>query len=263
MFQITSLKDPNAERLGRRIGGVVLKFGHIIELLTILVVWILIFSQNEMFGGFTRQEIITYLIGGSIISLITGYLLQRLITEDVESEKSYLLVYRPVRYFAHILTHGWAKAVLPFAVAVFLNFVILYFFFNSLILNYDIINIFIIGIMVVLTFILEFMIAYLLKLYVFWTIESPDLYQILMRLKKLLAGNYFPLSFLPVIVVKASLLLPFAYSFFVPAELYLGKISQTTAIRGIGIQIGWIVVLYIIIRLAWKKQVLKAKTAIK
>jgi len=76
-----------------------------------------------------------------------------------------------------------------------------------------------------------------------------------MRLKKILAGNYFPLNILPMAFVSISMFLPFAYSFFVPAQLYLNKINQAQAIKGIGVQIIWIVIFFIIIKIAWKKKV--------
>ena len=196
-----------------------------------------------------------------MISVFTGYLLQRLIADDVESEKSSLLLFRPIKYFIYILTHGWAKAILPFSIAVGLHFVVLYFFLDSFILNYNLVNFIIIGVMVMLAFLLEFLIAYLLNLNVFWTIESVDMYKILNRLKKILAGNYFPLSILPMIFVSISLWLPFAYSFYVPAELYLGKISQEEALRGVGVQIIWIVIIYVVIKIMWKKKVKRLKNS--
>jgi len=259
MFKITTLENPSDAGKLKKASAFILKFGAVLELLLILLIWIVIFSENTIFAGFTREEIITYIIGGSIISLFTGYLLQKMIRKDIESEQSSLLLFRPLKYFFFILTQGWTKILLPFAIAVGLHAIILYFFLDSFILNYNFLNIIIIGVMIILAFIFEFLLAYFLNLNVFWTIESPDFYRVLMRLKKILAGNYFPLSLLGLVFVNASLFLPFAYSFYVPAELYLNKISQAQAIRGIGIQIFWIIVFFVIIKMAWLKKVKQLK----
>jgi len=256
MFEITNLEQVNDKWQGyEKITSFLLKLGGVVELIVILIVWIAIFRHETTFGGYTRPEIITYIIGGSIIGLFSGYLLQRLIATDLKSEKSMLLVYRPIKYFSHILISGWGKIMLPFLVAIGLYFVILLYFSNSFVINTNPMVLLIIGIMVVLAFIIEFLIAYLLKLYVFWTIESPQMHNIVMRLKKLMAGNYFPLSFLPILFVQASLLLPFAYGFFVPAQLYLKKMSISDGIKGMAIQIVWIILLYVLIKIKWQKKI--------
>ena len=225
--------------------------GGFLELLIVLGVWIYLFQSQKTLGGFTQNEIITYIIGGSIIGIFTSWLLQKLIAEDLRSEKSYLLIYKPIKYLFHVLTHGWAKVLLPFLTAAGLYAIVVLVFSDQFIINVNPITISIISTMVVLSFIVEFLLAYLIRLNIFWTIESDGLYRLLNRLKKLLAGNYFPLSFLPLLFVNISLLLPFAYSFFVPAQLYLGKISQAEAIRGLGIQVIWIVILFVAIQTAW------------
>ena len=42
----------------------------IIELLIILGLWLILFGDTANLGGFTRQEIITYLLLGNLISII-------------------------------------------------------------------------------------------------------------------------------------------------------------------------------------------------
>ena len=256
MFEITNLEQVNdrKERYNKT-SSFMFKLGGVVELLVILIIWIVIFRDQTMFGGYTREEIITYIIGGSIIGLFSGFLLQRLIATDLKSEKSMLLVYRPIKYFSHILINGWGKIMLPFVIAVGLHFTILIIFKDSFVVNVSPLVFVIIGVMIVLAFIIEFLLAYLLKLYVFWTIESPQLHRLVMRFKKFLAGNYFPLSFLPLVFVQVSLVLPFAYGFFVPAQLYLKKMSALDGMRGIVIQAVWIGVLYVLIRLKWKKKI--------
>lgn len=252
MYKEAELEKVNSKKdVIKRVSKGLLHLGGFLELLVVLAVWIYLFQNQKILGGFTQNEIITYIIGGSIIGIFTGWLLQKLIAEDLRSEKSYLLVYKPIKYLFHVLTHGWAKVLLPFLSAVSLYAVVLLIFSNRFIINVDPITISIIGVMVVLSFLVEFLLAYLIRLNIFWTIESDGLYRLLMRLKKLLAGNYFPLSILPIMFVNISLFLPFAYTFFVPAELYLGKISQAEAIRGLGVQVIWIIILFVAIQTAW------------
>lgn len=73
------------------------------------------------------------------------------------------------------------------------------------------------------------------------------------RLKRFFAGGYFPLSLLPSGFVTVSFFLPFAYSIFVPAQLYLSKISPWIGLQGLGVQLVWILILALIIKLVWFK----------
>jgi ABC-2 type transport system permease protein len=95
--------------------------------------------------------------------------------------------------------------------------------------------------------------SYLIGLVAFWTDEVSGLYATIDRLKKFLSGGYFPLNLLPLTYIKISYALPFSYSFFVPTQLYLGKINIATAINGIYVQGAWIILLALIIALVWRR----------
>jgi ABC-2 type transport system permease protein len=226
----------------------------IIEALGLIFIWLLIFSDKNNLGGFSRREIITYILIGNLISLVTGYLLERIIARDLLRTDSKLLVCRPLKYFGHILFHGLGKIFAQFVVTVAVYLAIVFFFAGQLIINLEPAYIAVIGAMVILAFLTEFLIAYLIHLHVFWTIESPESYKVMMRIKKFFAGNYFPLSMLPANILYASFMLPFAYSFFVPTELYLKKINLNAGLAGLGVQMIWIAALYLIVKRMWLKR---------
>ena len=230
------------------------KIGGILELLVFLAIWVMIFNSDGNIGGFTRTEMITYIIFGNSIGLISGYFLHRVIVREAYQKKSGLLIYRPFRYFKNILLRGMLKSILPFFSVLAFHLAILYFFLDNFVFNYDLRYWLLIGLMIILAFITEFLMVYIVSLYAYWVIEAGDLQKIVIRIKKFLAGNYFPLSILPIGFLQVSLFLPFAYSFFVPTELFLKKITISEGWRGIFIQIAWIVILYIFIKSAWKRK---------
>lgn len=237
------------------------KLGGALEILIILAIWALIFSNQYEFGDFTYQGMIAYIIIGNLIGLLTGIFLHRVIATDIDHKNSMILVYRPLRYCKEVLFKGFAKNLLPFFIAVLFHSWLLFYFVDDIDVNYNPLHLAVIILMIILAFIIELLIAYILKLYIFWTLESKDLYRIINWLKKLLAGGFFPLILLPPVIVKASLLLPFAYSFYVPTELYLKKINIIVGIRGIGIQLIWICLLYVFIKVTLDKKQEEKKKA--
>ena len=90
---------------------------------------------------------------------------------------------------------------------------------------------------------------FIARIFVFWSLTSKTQFNVLVKLKKILAGAYFPLSILPPLYFKLSLLLPFAYGFFVPTEFFLKKMSLKDGINGIFIELSWIIILYVFIKL--------------
>ncbi|MEA3398365.1 MAG: ABC-2 family transporter protein [Patescibacteria group bacterium] len=240
-----------------------IRLGHIFEILALLLVWILIFLKKSNLGGMTIQEIATYILIGNLIALTNSFMLERIFAYDMVKTDSKLLMLKPFRYCLHLFSNGFAKFIFPFLSLAAFNIVILYFFINNLTLNLEPNYLFLIVIMIILAFIIEFFIAYLLRLFIFWTIESKEAYIFVSRLKNILAGSYFPLSLLPAIFLQISLFLPFAYSFFVPTQLLLGQIDFNSGLTGIYVQIFWILTLYAIIKLSWERKKISSKNQIK
>lgn len=253
-FQPIEMKvDEGVERHWMR--DFLFKSGHSLELLAVLVVWLYIFSNQAVLGGFTRKEMITYLIAGGIFSVFTRYLVGRHLVHDIYDKRSELLIYRPFLYLARMIRHNFGINYFSFLGALLMQLLLLYIFIDYFTINFNYLDLIVIGVMLLLALIIEFLLAFLAKLYIMATFDSEGLLKFVFRMKNILAGNYFPLSFLPVMFVNLSLALPFAYSFFIPAEIYLDKISLKTGLLGLGVQAIWIIILYGIIRLAWRRRV--------
>lgn len=249
-FNITTLKIPNKKRGFIDIFlNFIYKFSGIFEVVIILSVWMFLFSWSEILGGFTREEMIAYIIIGNLIGLLAAIFLYRVIASDINHENSKLLIYRPMEYLREVLLKRLVKNLLPFFIAVIFNSFLLLFLLESVEVTVNPLHLIVIGLMIILAFIIELLIAYIIKLYIFWTIESKELFSLINWLKKFLAGSFFPLSFLSPVLVGVSLFFPFAYSFYVPTELFLKKIDILVGIKGLGVQTLWIIVLYLFIKI--------------
>ena len=107
--------------------------------------------------------------------------------------------------------------------------------------------------MTIFGLITEILIGYIVGLMSFWTDEVDGIMMTLDRVRKFCAGGYFPLSLLPPIAGAISTFLPFAYTFYVPAQLYLGNISLMQGLKGLLIQCVWIILLSFLSRFVWKR----------
>lgn len=69
----------------------------------------------------------------------------------------------------------------------------------------------------------------------------------------LLTGKLIPVSFFPLFVQKIFSFLPFTAMTYVPVMIYLGKYSGPEALRQLGKQAFWVVILYLLGSFLWKR----------
>jgi ABC-2 type transport system permease protein len=106
--------------------------------------------------------------------------------------------------------------------------------------------------MLIVTYLINLCVSILIGFLSFWATEIAGIYYCLKTIIKFMSGTFFPISLLPLFFVKASYFLPFVYTIYIPVQLYLGKISFAEGLRGLAIEMLWLVVLYVIIKIVWR-----------
>ncbi len=229
------------------------RVGEIGETLALILMWSAIYNGQKTIGALTLPEMITYILIGNFFNAIIRNFLSGLIARDIKEGRLSIFLIKPMRYFDYILIQEIGRISFVTIMSMFSAALVIIFFINTFIWNFDIAYFSVIIVMVTLAFVSELLIAYLVGLIAFWTDEVDGIYSTIDRIKKFFSGGYFPISLLPVTFVQISFFLPFAYSFFVPAQLYLKKIDLSVGLKGLLVQIIWIVALYGIINTVWTR----------
>ena len=244
------------------IGLFLVKIGSSFEVVFILLIWFFIFSNAGVLGDFTVNDMIAYLLIGNLIGLFTSYLLRKTVRFNIGRGDLKMFYYKPFSYIIRVFTRTLKKIILPFFLSISLNIILLYFFVDNIYLNSDLNYLILIIVMMILAFFIELLLAFIFDIYIFWFFESRNLSAMISRLKKIFAGAYFPLSFLGTGFLAISLFFPFAYSFYVPTQLYLKNISFEAGLIGLFVQFAWIVMLYFIIKISWRKKIVNTKKSL-
>lgn len=229
------------------------RFGAVLEILLIITMWMMIFKTQTSVSGLTRDEMISYVIIGNIITSFTRNLATDVIARDITDGSLSLFLIRPLSYFNYCFFREIGRTVLPLVVSLFFQILIIVIWFKAFIISPNFSTLLVIVPMVGLSFLIELGISFLAGLIAFWTDEVSGIFSIITTLKRFLSGSYFPLSLLPPLFTTLSFLLPFAYSFYIPTQLYLGKMSITQGLQGLAVQVIWIALLYGLIKLVWKR----------
>lgn len=229
------------------------RIGEVGETLVLILMWSAIYNGQKVIGGLTLPEMITYILIGNFFNAIIRNFLSGLVARDIKEGQLSMFLVKPMRYFDYILIREIGRVSFVSILSILSAVLVIIFFTNTFIWNFDAMYFLVIAAMIVLAFINELLMAYLIGLIAFWTDEVDGIYSTIDRVKKFFSGGYFPINLLPAIFVQVSFALPFAYSFFVPAQLYLKKLDLSVGLKGLLVQIVWIIILYGIISVVWKR----------
>jgi ABC-2 type transport system permease protein len=85
----------------------------------------------------------------------------------------------------------------------------------------------------------------------FWTTRGAAVFDLWMMTELLLSGRLVPLPLMPDWVQELARFLPFQWAFFFPIESLVGDMSNEELLRGLGAQLLWILIGFVLFRVAW------------
>jgi viologen exporter family transport system permease protein len=86
----------------------------------------------------------------------------------------------------------------------------------------------------------------------FWTTRGAAIFDLYMTTELLLSGRLVPMPLMPEWVQEIARFLPFQWAFYFPIESLVGDLSDTELVRGLLVQVLWILIGLAIFRVAWR-----------
>lgn len=228
------------------------RVGEIFEVLILVFMWSAIYGDQPMIRGFTLQEMLTYVLVGNLFNMIVRSWAHQMVSRQIQEGTLSNFLVQPVNYFHYFIFRELGRHSLPTGLSVLSQLAVIAFFYRVVIINVSVPALLVIAAMLVFAFITELLISFLIGSIAFWTDETDGIYATIGRLQRFFSGGYFPLNLLPPAFLSASYVLPFAYSIYVPTQLYLGKESIVAGLKGLLIQVVWIILLYFTIKIVWR-----------
>ena len=220
----------------------------------LILMWSAVYEgQGEVIKGFTLQEMMTYILVGNFFNVLIRNFLAEVVGRDIREGRLSMFLVRPMGYFSYILSQEVGRISVSTMMSVLSQAIVIAFFWRAFLWNFDLLYLLVLVLMLLLAFFTELLLSFLVGLVAFWIDEIDGIYSTIERVRRFFSGGYFPLSLLPAALAQISFFLPFSYSFFVPAQLYLKKIDLMTGLQGLAVQTAWILLLLLAIRLVWKR----------
>ncbi|RLS29781.1 MAG: ABC transporter permease [Planctomycetota bacterium] len=239
--------------------GTLMRF---LPIVTQVFLWTAVFgaTSSGSIAGYSRNDIVAYYLltmvsraFSSMPGLAGG--IARGIRDG--SVKKYLV--QPVDYVSYLLAARIAHKLVYYAVAI-LPFAGVFLFCREYfppIPDWSTIGVFVISLL--LSFLLGFFMEATLGMLGFWFLEVSSIVFAYMLVQYMLSGHMFPLDMLADIptgipglsVAGLVRFLPFEYTAYFPAAVWLGKVQGAELVRSLLVETAWVVVMAVACRIAW------------
>ncbi len=231
---------------------------NLIQIFLIFFLWDSVFRDpgREVFG-YDRAKILTYVLG---ILIVRAFVLSAravdVAGEIARGDLSNWLV-RPISYFRYWFVRDLSSKLLNLIFVFFELGILLLVLKPPFFVQKDALFIGGFVISVGLAIVLFFTILFLSAMVAFWMPEAiwPVQFLVVAVIIELLSGALFPLDILPDSLQRILYLTPFPYLIFFPLEVYLGKTTLVLLLRGVFINLVWIVIGGILLNLSWRRGV--------
>jgi ABC-2 type transport system permease protein len=235
-----------------------------LPIVTQVFLWTAVFAATSRpdIAGYSRNDIVAYYLMtmvtrafSSMPGLAGG--ISRSIRDG--SIKKYLV--QPVDYVAFLLAARVAHKLVYYAVAILPYAAVFWLCRGYFPPAPDAATIAAFLASLVLSFLLGFFMEATLGMLGFWVLETSSIVFAYMLVQYLLSGHMFPIDMLAgiptgiggVSVADVVRWLPFEFTAYFPAAVWLGKVQGAALVRGLAIEAAWVVIMAVACRLAWRR----------
>ncbi len=221
----------------------------VIFLILFYFVWFAIDQSGTIEGGF--EQVIAYLVAGQIVSNIAFVETEKFMGERVRRGTIVNELKRPLSLMTQTYFHEMAWMLFNFLTKAVPIAIVGVFFFGIDMPN--LINGLFFLFSVFLAFNVVFLFAYSTSMLVFWTKVDWSIRMMRSTAQSLFSGVLFPLYLLPDTLNTVFNLLPFQVMVDAPIQIFIMSATGTEIYEILLKQFIWIIILYGLAYLAWKK----------
>lgn len=222
-------------------------------LLITIFLWKTVYKAKGLtIGGYTLNKMMTYFLFVFFLEFISN---ARVVAVNISSIirdgtiSSYLL--KPIGFYRYQFTMFFTEKTVYF-----FNILIPLIIFIAVLRNYlyfDFFKIILFIFSCFLALVLNFTVYLILGILTIWFEEITAFLNLWSNLTFILSGGAFPLTIVPERFYIFLSFLPFKYMVFTPINIYIGNLNGVAVFKEISVQIVWILALYFLFKILWKK----------
>ena len=227
----------------------------VISLIVYLCVYEALYGDLNTIDGITLSMVATNFVISLGLSQAFSYdefFLERRVNEGSITNE----FLKPVNFVFRMISENAGEGLFKL-IFNFIPAVVFAVFYTELCPPAGMINIVAMIISIVLGYIILWLISFIVQTWTFWFLSVWGMITIKNVFVNILSGAMIPIWFMPPALRSVVALTPFESIYFTPVRIYLGELGGLDILKGMGIQVFWIVLLAVIANMFWKKGVKK------
>jgi ABC-2 type transport system permease protein len=225
--------------------------GTLFWILLLTRVWSAVYQGRPVVAGFPLDDLVVYLTLANLQAIVINSPLSFIMANRVRSGEVIFDVSRPISYPGQMLAlqagQTMTQATVVLLVAPLAALI------GGLCAPAGLAAGLLYPVALLLGWLLNAMLAFLIGLSSFWTVDNLGLATLIRFVAAFLAGASVPLTFMPGPLRALAEAMPFRFIAYQPAALYVGQIPGREAVEGLAQALGWLVVLAALTAVVWRR----------
>jgi ABC-2 type transport system permease protein len=227
----------------------------LVHLAFVFVLWGAAFSGQIGIGGFDLRQTLTYFVTMLALQFFISAMNEDYeISEEIRNGLINQFLLKPINYYLYRFSLFVSARLVSGMLALLPLVLVSPLVIDKLVLPPWGWNYLVAIPALLMSGLIQFTIAYCFGLLTFWFLEIQSFIILSLAVETVLGGQVFPLDLLPKWLYDLSAYLPYYYQMYFPAALLTGRITdQAFAMRGLCIQLFWVIALLGIANLLWAR----------
>ena len=232
-----------------------------IPLFAMLSLWSTIYRDKEAgsaLGGYTQAQMIFYYLLVAVVDVLTAVNEDDWqIAADIREGNISQFLLKPIDYLWYRLCLFLSGRIAFISMACVPLAVFIFCFRQYFVAPAGVTALVAFPVALLLTALLQFFISYTMAMLAFWLLEISTFIFILFAFEYVASGHLFPLDLLPPALERVFFFTPFPSMLYTPIGIYMGKIAGADLVRGLLVQLAWVIAGYVLARFAWRRGIKK------
>ena len=215
--------------------------GTILSFVVLIFLWQNLFASRPIIGNYTQAEMMTYLVGGALIAPILFQVNQGdTINRHIKLGRLDAHLTRPMNLQTFWFTIDFNQRLHNFLMMLPITLLLV------LLLRHELVGpasgwaLILSGGAIILGALINYYLFNLVALWAFWADETWGPRFVIRVIAELASGKLIPLHLLPATLGTIFMYLPFAAMLYVPLQLYLGKLDNSTIVQTFSVEVFWL-----------------------
>jgi ABC-2 type transport system permease protein len=247
------IKDTWEEYMVYRLNFFLWRIRMVMQILVTYFLWWAIFSNRQVFAGYTESMMLTYILLSSVVRTIVLSTTTMEIGDIIHEGNLSNHLVRPFSFFSYYIARDTGDKLLNLLCSVVEVAVLLLILRPPIFIQGSPLVIVSAFAAAGLGMVLYFLYNMIFGFMGFWTqdVWAPRFLSFVIM--EFLAGSIFPLDILPKTLFFISKSLPFYYFLYFPLGIYLGKITGWDLVYGFAGACVWIGIFALAVRFLWSR----------